>query len=100
MLGQESLGLLAKTVPMSVTTALNTLGGAEDEGKWFHLTDLELWRASCNVSSPGGLSILLHLHRYCTTACEQNLAHCPVSQSFIGTELCYFFNIMSVAAFA
>lgn len=100
MLGQESLGLLAETVPMSVTTVLNTLEGAEDEGKWFHLTDMELWRASCNVSSPGGLSILLHLHRYYTIACEQNLAHCPVSQSFIGTELYYFFNIMSVTAFA
>lgn len=100
MLGQESLGLFAETVPMSVTTVLSTSEGVEDEGKWFHLTDRELWRASCNVSSPGGLSILLHLHRYYTIACEQNLTHCPVSQSFIGTELCYFFNIMSVTAFA
>lgn len=72
MLGQESLGLLAETVPMSVQLPLlNTLEG---EGKWFHLTDTELWRASCNVSSPGGLSILLHLHRYYTIAYEQNLA--------------------------
>lgn len=38
MLGQESLGLFAETVPMSVTTVLSTLEGAEDEGKWFHLT--------------------------------------------------------------
>lgn len=50
MLGQESLGLFAETVPMSVTTVLSTLEGAEDEGKWFHLTDTVESELQCFIS--------------------------------------------------